>query len=275
MKVTIKEWNAVASWRWDMPEDDVCGICRVQFDGTCPTCKYPGDDCTLRMCFPFHKDYPFTQYWGNGCEGKAYIDLFLVIGKCGHSFHMVSMRERFGCLGESHGWFFGPGENSIVSLRGFSKIRQRGCVLCVGRVWNSSPSGSCRWCFLPRCLLRFSGRVWVEAKWRMTIPKMSNLVEPLRCGSRAFGFASLWFLASTFIPVSASLLPLVSFVLRKLHLIDDSVGRKFRTSRSPSSFLVFYIFNHHDHPSLVDGPFNYEKVTPARNNSTDHIRNID
>ena len=48
MKVTIKEWNAVASWRWDMPEDDVCGICRVQFDGTCPTCKYPGDDCTLR-----------------------------------------------------------------------------------------------------------------------------------------------------------------------------------------------------------------------------------
>ena len=32
-----------------MPEDDVCGICRVQFDGTCPTCKYPGDDCALRM----------------------------------------------------------------------------------------------------------------------------------------------------------------------------------------------------------------------------------
>lgn len=47
MKVTIKEWNAVATWRWDMPEDEVCGICRVQFDGTCPTCKYPGDDCSL------------------------------------------------------------------------------------------------------------------------------------------------------------------------------------------------------------------------------------
>ena len=54
MKVTIKEWNAVASWRWDMPEDDVCGICRVQFDGTCPTCKYPGDDCTLRQCLQPH-----------------------------------------------------------------------------------------------------------------------------------------------------------------------------------------------------------------------------
>lgn len=49
MKVAIKEWNAVASWRWDMPEDEVCGICRVQFDGTCPTCKFPGDDCSLRM----------------------------------------------------------------------------------------------------------------------------------------------------------------------------------------------------------------------------------
>ena len=36
-----------------MPEDDVCGICRVQFDGTCPTCKYPGDECTLRK--------PYTQ----------------------------------------------------------------------------------------------------------------------------------------------------------------------------------------------------------------------
>ncbi|EAW10983.1 anaphase promoting complex subunit 11 [Aspergillus clavatus NRRL 1] len=58
MKVTIKEWNAVATWRWDMPEDEVCGICRVQFDGTCPTCKFPGDDCSL------------------------------LLGKCGHSFHM-------------------------------------------------------------------------------------------------------------------------------------------------------------------------------------------
>ncbi|QKX64558.1 uncharacterized protein TRUGW13939_11733 [Talaromyces rugulosus] len=57
MKVTIKEWNAVASWRWNMPEDEVCGICRVQFDGTCPTCKFPGDDCSLCM---FWADF----YWG-------------------------------------------------------------------------------------------------------------------------------------------------------------------------------------------------------------------
>ena len=47
MKVAIKEWNAVATWHWNIPEDEVCGICRVQFDGTCPTCKFPGDDCAL------------------------------------------------------------------------------------------------------------------------------------------------------------------------------------------------------------------------------------
>ena len=58
MKVTILEWHAVAAWHWDMPTDDLCGICRVPFDGTCPTCKYPGDDCTL------------------------------VVGQCAHSFHM-------------------------------------------------------------------------------------------------------------------------------------------------------------------------------------------
>ena len=54
MKVKIKKWNAVATWRWDIPEDDVCGICQVHFDGTCPTCKYPGDDCPLRKCTQTH-----------------------------------------------------------------------------------------------------------------------------------------------------------------------------------------------------------------------------
>ncbi|KAF8717614.1 hypothetical protein AX14_012098 [Amanita brunnescens Koide BX004] len=64
MKVIVKHWNAVAQWRWDVgkeadsanvnkgnPEDeeegDVCGICRVPFEGCCPSCKMPGDDCPL------------------------------------------------------------------------------------------------------------------------------------------------------------------------------------------------------------------------------------
>ncbi|PMD24413.1 RING/U-box, partial [Hyaloscypha hepaticicola] len=63
MKVKIKKWNAVATWRWDIPDDDVCGICQVHFDGTCPTCKYPGDDCSL------------------------------LSGKCGHNFHMHCIVE--------------------------------------------------------------------------------------------------------------------------------------------------------------------------------------
>jgi hypothetical protein len=49
MKVVIKQWNAVAAWRWDMPDDDVCGICRNPYDSTCSKCKFPGDECPLRM----------------------------------------------------------------------------------------------------------------------------------------------------------------------------------------------------------------------------------
>ncbi|KAG8719728.1 hypothetical protein FRC08_002154 [Ceratobasidium sp. 394] len=57
MKVKVKHWHAVAHWKWDIgtdaaegeedEEEDVCGICRVAFEGCCPTCKTPGDDCPL------------------------------------------------------------------------------------------------------------------------------------------------------------------------------------------------------------------------------------
>ncbi|KAI3390317.1 hypothetical protein diail_10127 [Diaporthe ilicicola] len=57
MKVKIKKWAAVATWRWDIPEDDVCGICQIHFDGSCPSCRFPGDDCEI------------------------------LSGKCGHNFH--------------------------------------------------------------------------------------------------------------------------------------------------------------------------------------------
>ena len=54
----IKKWNAIAQWNWDTGvstdndnEDadggDVCGICRVPYEGCCPSCKMPGDDCPL------------------------------------------------------------------------------------------------------------------------------------------------------------------------------------------------------------------------------------
>ncbi|KAM2858613.1 hypothetical protein COP2_024129 [Malus domestica] len=39
-------WDVVASWTWDA-QDEICGICRMVFDGCCPDCKLPGDNCLL------------------------------------------------------------------------------------------------------------------------------------------------------------------------------------------------------------------------------------
>lgn len=39
-------WHAVACWTWDA-QDETCGICRLAFDGCCPDCKLPVDDCPL------------------------------------------------------------------------------------------------------------------------------------------------------------------------------------------------------------------------------------
>ncbi len=58
LKVNIRGWNGVATWKW-IANDDTCGICRVAFDGCCPDCKLPGDDCplvwgTCTHCFHIH-----------------------------------------------------------------------------------------------------------------------------------------------------------------------------------------------------------------------------
>lgn len=47
MKVKIKRWNGVATWHWLTETDELCGICRVPFDGHCPSCRFPGDTCPL------------------------------------------------------------------------------------------------------------------------------------------------------------------------------------------------------------------------------------
>lgn len=64
MKIKIKSFDAVAVWKWNIKpgkenaagtgdqeeeeeEDDVCGICQNAFEGCCPNCKVPGDDCPL------------------------------------------------------------------------------------------------------------------------------------------------------------------------------------------------------------------------------------
>ncbi|TNN40289.1 Anaphase-promoting complex subunit 11 [Liparis tanakae] len=58
MKVKIRQWNGVASWLW-VANDENCGICRMHFNGCCPDCKVPGDDCPLvwgqcSHCFHMH-----------------------------------------------------------------------------------------------------------------------------------------------------------------------------------------------------------------------------
>ncbi|XP_058258325.1 anaphase-promoting complex subunit 11 isoform X2 [Hemibagrus wyckioides] len=58
MKVKIKQWHGVASWLW-VANDENCGICRAPFNGCCPDCKVPGDDCPLvwgqcSHCFHMH-----------------------------------------------------------------------------------------------------------------------------------------------------------------------------------------------------------------------------
>ncbi|BGP18324.1 hypothetical protein JCM10213_008497 [Rhodosporidiobolus nylandii] len=72
MKLTMNHYHAVGLWKWDLKppgsapsdqptragegaeeqeeeedddDEDVCGICRVAFDGCCPDCKVPGDGC--------------------------------------------------------------------------------------------------------------------------------------------------------------------------------------------------------------------------------------
>lgn len=42
-------WTGVATWCW-IANDENCGICRMPFDGCCPDCKLPGDDCPLGEC---------------------------------------------------------------------------------------------------------------------------------------------------------------------------------------------------------------------------------
>ncbi|UYV83885.1 ANAPC11 [Cordylochernes scorpioides] len=54
----VGTWLGVASWRW-LANDENCGICRMPFDGCCPDCRTPGDDCPLvwgqcSHCFHIH-----------------------------------------------------------------------------------------------------------------------------------------------------------------------------------------------------------------------------
>ena len=83
----IKEWHAVAAWRWQMPEDDVCGICRNPYDSTCSKCKFPGDDCPLRMLLS--TSFLMIEMIYTDVAVTIILTIPVVLGQCGHSFHKV------------------------------------------------------------------------------------------------------------------------------------------------------------------------------------------
>lgn len=83
MKITYTAYTAVAEWKWDLPEeaDDTCGICRVQFEGTCARCKFPGDECPIRKWIVSNA----LRSTRKSAENVA--NPSIVIGACRHCFH--------------------------------------------------------------------------------------------------------------------------------------------------------------------------------------------
>jgi len=67
---TLKKWNAVAMWSWDV-ECDTCAICRVQVMDACLRCQ--GD--------------------ANRQSGGKQPECVVVWGECNHSFHHCCMAQ--------------------------------------------------------------------------------------------------------------------------------------------------------------------------------------
>ena len=57
-RVKVLSWKPVASWNWNIQNEDVCGICNNPFEMAAPGIKWPGDDSPI------------------------------VLGHCGHAFHI-------------------------------------------------------------------------------------------------------------------------------------------------------------------------------------------
>lgn len=111
MKVKVKSWTAVATWRW-IANDENCGICRMAFDGCCPDCKLPGDDCPL------------------------------VWGQCSHCFHMHcivkwlnSQQVQQQCPMCRQEWKFKEWELTIVKfITGTKEVQTK--EMCQDTVWE-------------------------------------------------------------------------------------------------------------------------------------------
>merc|ERR1711974_418766 len=67
---TLKKWNAVAMWSWDV-ECDTCAICRVQVMDACLRCQ--------------------AEQKSDSRLSSAAKDCVVVWGECNHSFHQCCM----------------------------------------------------------------------------------------------------------------------------------------------------------------------------------------
>ena len=68
-----QDYHAVAHWHWDAG-DDVCGICRVAFEGCPPGEKFPGDDSPVvwgRCHHAFHLQCITKWLAAQGAESKC------------------------------------------------------------------------------------------------------------------------------------------------------------------------------------------------------------
>ena len=36
MKVRLKRWHGISVWKWEVPGEEVCGICRMPYESCCP-----------------------------------------------------------------------------------------------------------------------------------------------------------------------------------------------------------------------------------------------
>ncbi|CAB4057975.1 RBX2 [Lepeophtheirus salmonis] len=77
---SLKRWNAVAMWSWDV-ECDTCAICRVQVMDACLRCQSENNSSSSTASA--------AAAATNGGTGSK--DCVVVWGECNHSFHQCCM----------------------------------------------------------------------------------------------------------------------------------------------------------------------------------------
>ncbi|XP_032264453.1 RING-box protein 2 isoform X1 [Phoca vitulina] len=100
---SLKKWNAVAMWSWDV-ECDTCAICRVQVMDACLRCQAENkqEDCVGRQHVELCRDWGpphHPQILNN--DGKSpnhsasshFLSVIYTVvwGECNHSFHNCCM----------------------------------------------------------------------------------------------------------------------------------------------------------------------------------------